>query len=163
MKEKEYQSIEWKESWQDEYLKWICGYANAYGGTIYIDTDDDGNVVGIDNARDLLERIPNKITDTMGIIADVNLLYKGELEYLQIIVDKYPSLISFRGKYYCRSGSTMREITGKELDKAVKRGRLTKEEVSVEDTILMDNLHLIDEDLKQKIRDIMVHTHMKSL
>ena len=26
--------------------------------------DDDGNVVGIDNARDLLERIPNKITDT---------------------------------------------------------------------------------------------------
>ena len=34
-------------------------------------------------------------------------------------------------------------------DKAVKRGRLTKEEVSVEDTILMDNLHLIDEDLKK--------------
>ena len=34
MKEKEHQSIEWKESWQgDEYLKWICGYANAYGGT----------------------------------------------------------------------------------------------------------------------------------
>ena len=31
-------------------------------------------------------------------------------------------------------------------DKAVKRGRLTNEEVSVEDTILMDNLHLIDED-----------------
>lgn len=174
------ESIEWKESWQDEYLKWICGYANAYGGTIYIGTDDDGNVVGIDNARDLLERIPNKITDTMGIIVDVNLLYKGELEYLQIIVDKYPSLISFHGKYYYRSGSTMREITGKELerallktqgrtwdgvplpklsvsdlkqdaiqlfkDKAVKRGRLTKEEVSVEDTILMDNLHLIDED-----------------
>lgn len=31
----------------------------------------------------------------------------------------------------------------------MKRGRLTKEEVSVEDTILMDNLHLIDEDLKK--------------
>lgn len=119
MKEKEHQSIEWKESWQDEYLKWICGYANAYGGTIYIGTDDDGNVVGIDNARDLLERIPNKITDTMGIIVDVNLLYKGELEYLQIIVDKYPSLISFHGKYYYRSGSTMREITGKELERAL--------------------------------------------
>lgn len=180
MKEKEHQSIEWKESWQDEYLKWICGYANAYGGTIYIGTDDDGNVVGIDNAKDLLERIPNKITDTMGIIADVNLLYKGELEYLQIVVDKYPSLISFRGKYYYRSGSTMREITGKELErallktqgrtwdgvalpklsvadlkqdaiqlfkeKAVKRGRLTQEEVNVPDEILMDNLHLIDED-----------------
>ena len=51
MKEKEHQSIEWKESWQDEYLKWICGYANAYGGTIYIDTDDDGNVVGMYSCR----------------------------------------------------------------------------------------------------------------
>ena len=94
-------------------MKWICGYANAYGGTIYIGTDDDGNVIGIDNAKELLELIPSKITDTMGIIADVNLLYKDGLEYLQIIVDKYPSLISFRGKYYYRSGSTMREINWK--------------------------------------------------
>ena len=180
MQARENQSVEWKESWQDEYLKWICGYANASGGTIYIGMDDNGNVVGIDNAKELLERIPSKITDMMGIIADVNLLYEGDLEYVQIVVDKYPSLISFRGKYYYRSGSTMREITGKELErallktqgrtwdgvpltklsvadlkqdaiqlfkeKAVKRGRLTQEEVNVEDTILMDNLHLIDED-----------------
>ena len=41
MKEKEHQSVEWKQAWRDEYLKWICGYANAYGGTIYIGTDDD--------------------------------------------------------------------------------------------------------------------------
>ncbi|MCI7792242.1 MAG: ATP-binding protein [Lachnospiraceae bacterium] len=25
----------------------MCGYVNAYGGTIYIGVDDDGNVVGI--------------------------------------------------------------------------------------------------------------------
>lgn len=31
-------------------------------------------------------------------------------------------------------------------EKAVKRGRLTQEEVNVPDEILMDNLHLIDED-----------------
>ena len=47
--------------------------------------------MGIDYAKDLLERISNKITDTMEIITDVKLLYKGELEYLQIIVDKYLS------------------------------------------------------------------------
>ena len=27
----EQQNIEWKESWRDEYLKWICGFANAQG------------------------------------------------------------------------------------------------------------------------------------
>ena len=29
---KESQNIEYKESWRDEYLKWICGFANAQGG-----------------------------------------------------------------------------------------------------------------------------------
>lgn len=33
---KENQNIEWKESWKDEYLKWICGFANAEGGTAVI-------------------------------------------------------------------------------------------------------------------------------
>ena len=31
---KETQTIEFKQSWHDEYLEWICGYANAYGGTL---------------------------------------------------------------------------------------------------------------------------------
>ena len=37
----ESQNIEWKESWRDEYLKWICGFANAQGGKIYIGMNDD--------------------------------------------------------------------------------------------------------------------------
>jgi len=28
---KEPQNIEYKETWRDEYLKWICGFANADG------------------------------------------------------------------------------------------------------------------------------------
>ena len=42
----ESQNIEWKESWRDEYLKWICGFANAQGGKIYIGCNDDGEIVG---------------------------------------------------------------------------------------------------------------------
>ena len=34
----ESQNIEHKESWRDEYLKWICGFANAQGGRVYIGT-----------------------------------------------------------------------------------------------------------------------------
>lgn len=178
----EHQTIEWKESWHDEYLEWICGYANAYGGILYIGKDDNGKVIGLEkkDTKKLLESIPCKVTDTMGIVADVNLLYEGTLEYIEIIVDKYPSLISYHGKYFYRSGSTMRTITGKELDKAIlksqgrtwdgmpipklriedlrqdaiavfkekalKRGRLTEGETKVDDFILMENLHLIDED-----------------
>ena len=28
----ESQNVEWKTSWRDEYLKWICGFANAKAG-----------------------------------------------------------------------------------------------------------------------------------
>ncbi len=43
----ESQYIEYKEAQRDEYLKWVCGFVNAYGGTIYIGIDDAGNVVGV--------------------------------------------------------------------------------------------------------------------
>ena len=39
----ESQNIEYKTIWKDEYLKWIYGFANAQGGTIYIGKDDNGN------------------------------------------------------------------------------------------------------------------------
>ena len=57
----ESQNIEYKESWRDEYLKWICGFANAQGGTIFIGIDDSGNVVGVKDCKKLMEDIPNKI------------------------------------------------------------------------------------------------------
>ena len=40
MKRDENQSVEYKESWHDKYLEWICGYANAKGGTLYIGIED---------------------------------------------------------------------------------------------------------------------------
>ncbi len=119
----EHQTIEWKESWRDEYLKWICGYANANGGTLFIGKDDKGTVKGISDSKTLLKNIPDKITDTMGIIADVNLCYEGDIEYIEIVIEKYPSLISYRGKYYYRSGSTMRTIDGMELEKALLKSQ----------------------------------------
>lgn len=70
----ENQNIEYKQSWHDDYLKWVCGFSNAQGGKIYVGKDDNGKVVGINNYKELLEEIPNKINNLMGIICDVNLL-----------------------------------------------------------------------------------------
>ena len=71
--DRESQLIEWKWSWQDEYLKWLCGYANAEGGTLYIGVNDDGYVVGIEDSRKLLESLPNKINNKLGIVASINI------------------------------------------------------------------------------------------
>lgn len=64
------QNTEWKESWRDEYLKWICGFANAHGGKIYIGKNDDGTVIGVSDAKKLMEDIPNKIQNKLGIIME---------------------------------------------------------------------------------------------
>lgn len=47
----ESQNIEYKSTWRDEYLKWICGFANANGGTIFIGKDDNGKVIGVHEAK----------------------------------------------------------------------------------------------------------------
>ena len=55
----ELQTEEWKEIWKDDYLAWICGFANAQGGTLYIGKNDTGKIVGVKNSRKLLEDLPN--------------------------------------------------------------------------------------------------------
>ena len=112
----ENQNIEYKESWHDEYLKWICGFANAQGGRLYIGIDDNGHVCGVTNSRKLLEDIPNKIRNTLGIVVDVNLLRKDGRDYIEIIVEPQPYPISYYGEYHYRSGSTKQQLTGQQLN-----------------------------------------------
>ena len=111
----ESQNIEWKESWRDEYLKWICGFANAQGGKIYIGTRDDGTVIGINNSKKLLDDIPNKIQNKLGIVADVNLLTEGELDYIEIVVNPWAFPVNYDGEYHYRSGSTKQLLRGNAL------------------------------------------------
>ncbi len=113
----ESQNIEYKTIWKDEYLKWICGFANAQGGTIFIGKDDNGNVVGVNNAKKLLEDLPNKITTVLGIVAEVNLHETEQGDYIEIVVEPQPNPISCKGEYHYRSGSTKQELKGAALDK----------------------------------------------
>lgn len=113
----ENQNIEWMENWRDEYLKWVCGFANADGGKIYIGTDDNGKVVGIDNAKKLMEDIPNKVRDVLGIMVDVNLVEENNLEYIEIVVSPYTNPINYKGQYHYRSGSTKQELKGEALNR----------------------------------------------
>ena len=97
---KENQHIEYKQSWRDEYLRWICGFANAEGGALEIGRNDQGVVVGVPNAARLMEEIPNKVRDLLGIMVAVNLRRKAGKEYLEIVVEPHPNPISYRGEYY---------------------------------------------------------------
>jgi ATP-dependent DNA helicase RecG len=112
----ESQNIEYKSNWRDEYLKWICGFANAKGGKIIIGKNDKGEVVGVDNCKRLMDDIPNKTQNHLGIICDINLIESNGKYLIEIEVKPYDIAISYQGKYYYRSGSTKQELKGSALN-----------------------------------------------
>ena len=65
------QRLEWKTAWRDDHLKSVCAFANADGGTLEIGRDDEGTVVGVGarERRRLLEELPNKLRDLLGVVA----------------------------------------------------------------------------------------------
>jgi ATP-dependent DNA helicase RecG len=117
----ESQNIEYKESWRDEYLKWICGFANAYGGSIYIGVNDSGEAVGLADAKKLMEDIPNKIVNYLGIVEDVNLHSESGKEYIEIKVAPSNIPIAYKGAYHYRSGSTKQELKGQALQQFIMK------------------------------------------
>ena len=136
----ESQNIEYKESWRDEYLKWLCGFANAQGGTIYIGIDDAGNVVGVKDIKKLMEDIPNKIQSGLGIVADVNKHTKDGKDYLEIKVGPSSFPISYHGEFHYRSGATKQQLTGIALTEFItKKTGVRWEDVTV-DGITVDDL-----------------------
>ncbi|HHV84430.1 MAG TPA: transcriptional regulator [Petrimonas sp.] len=127
----EKQNIEYKSSWHDKYLEWVCGFANAQGGEIYIGKEDSGKVTGVEDYKKLMEDIPNKIRNHMGISADVNLLQEDDKYYIEIVVQPYSVPISLHGQYFYRSGSVKMELTGNSLNEfLLKRSGLTWDEVT---------------------------------
>ncbi len=139
----ENQNIEWKEIWKDEYLKWICGFANANGGKIFIGKNDKGEIVGLKNYKKFLEDIPNKIKNILGILVDVNLHKTKNGNYIEIIIEKQPFPVNYKGQYFYRSGSTNQELKGLALDKFIlqKKGKTW-------DSIVMQNVKITDLDNK---------------
>ncbi len=112
----EQQNTEWKENWRDEYLKWICGFANAKGGKLIIGKNDQGGIVGIENYKRLMDDIPNKIQNHLGIICDIDLQEEKDKHFIEISVKPYNVPISYQGKYHYRSGSTKQELKGNSLN-----------------------------------------------
>ncbi len=135
----EQQNIEYKRYWHDDYLKWVCGFANAIGGIIYIGIDNKGNVTHLRDYAKLMEDIPNKIRNAMGIICDVQLEDKQGKKYISIKVNPYSVAVSLRGRFYYRTGSTKMELTGVELNEfLLKKAGKTWDDVVEEGATIKD-------------------------
>ena len=111
----ETQNIEYKSSWRDEYLRVIVALANKDGGELIIGVDDNGNPIGVEKTKKLLEDIPNKIRNKLGIIPSVEIERIEDRDIIHIIIAPSSVAISYNGTYYIRSGSNNFELKGEEL------------------------------------------------
>ncbi len=66
---KETESIELKRELNESIKKELIAFANTYGGEIYIGIDDDGAIVGLDNAKQHLEAVSN-IMELLGYLGN---------------------------------------------------------------------------------------------
>ena len=107
--------IEYKRLWKDEWLEWICGMANADGGIIYLGINDDGEVLGVSNAKKLMEDIPNKIISKMSIYPDIRQVEKDGKDVIEIEVAPSMAAVSLDGVVYKRVGATNQILKGTAL------------------------------------------------
>ena len=102
-------NTEYKRIWKDEYLKWVCGFANAQGGKIYIGIDDDMSDIGVTHLHQLLEDIPNKIVTMLGLVPSVSHIERDRKDIIEIDIEQSNIPISYKGTFNMRSGDTNQE------------------------------------------------------
>jgi ATP-dependent DNA helicase RecG len=135
----ETQQTEFKIIWKDDYLRQLCGFANSSGGKMYVGVNDKGEVIGIQQPEKLLEEIPNKVMNLMGIVVQVDLFIENNASYLLIVVSPSNQAISLRGKFYMRSGTTTQELNGSALQNfLLNKNQLTWDEIGVENATFAD-------------------------
>jgi ATP-dependent DNA helicase RecG len=108
-------NIEYKQQWSNDCLKVISAMANSNGGMLFIGLDDQGNPVELKNTKKLLEDIPNTIRNRLNILPMVEMDVKTGHKIIRIAIPPSSIPVSFNGKYYLRSGSTVQELRGNEL------------------------------------------------
>ena len=110
----ENENIEFKEMYTENIYKEIVAFLNSCSGTIYIGYDDNGNLIGLENAKKIEEKIANgisqKIVPDCSIFVSINNNVLNGKEFIVVNVNKGINVYSLKDKgvlkgTYIRNGS----------------------------------------------------------
>lgn len=113
----ESESIELKEIYTSDLKKEIIAFANTNGGTVFIGVQDNGKIIGVDNADFVMQQIANSIRDgikpDMSMFTNIELIKEEDKTYIKISVNqgtRKPYYLLDKGLkptgVYVRSGTT---------------------------------------------------------
>lgn len=110
----ENENIEFKEKFTENIYKEIISFLNTKSGTIYIGYEDNGNITGLKNAKEIEEKVSNGIRTNISpdarIFISVNIENIENKEYISIKVSKGVDIYYLKEKgivkgTYLRTGS----------------------------------------------------------
>lgn len=113
----ESETVELKEIYTPDLKKEIMAFANTNGGTIYVGVQDNGEIVGLDNADFVMQQISNSLRDSIrpdvSMFTNIELLQEDNKYFVKLTVSqgtKKPYYLSDKGLkptgVYVRSGTT---------------------------------------------------------
>jgi ATP-dependent DNA helicase RecG len=142
LKSVESQNVEFKSNWRDEYLKVISAFANTEGGVLLLGVDDNGMPSGLKDIKKLLEDMPNIIRNKLGIIPSVSIEKRKNKDVLCIQTLPSAVPISYDGRFFIKSGSTVQELKGQELANFIMRKMGKTWDEYIEERIILDDLDI---------------------
>ena len=113
----ESETVELKGIYTSDIKKEIVAFANTNGGTIYIGVQDNGEIIGLDNADFVMQQISNSLRDNIrpdvSLFTNIELLQEDTKFFVKLTVSqgtKKPYYLSDKGLkpigVYIRSGTT---------------------------------------------------------
>lgn len=111
------ETVELKEIYTPDLKKEIVAFANTNGGSIYIGVQDNGEIVGLDNADFVMQQISNSLRDgirpDISMFTNIELFQENSKYFVKLTVNqgtRKPYYLSDKGLrpigVYVRSGTT---------------------------------------------------------
>jgi ATP-dependent DNA helicase RecG len=114
----ESETIERKESWNDDCLKALAALANTQGGTLLVGVTDDGRVVGWNGDGKEQERIASQIVSTLHVHPrSMAVETHARQTVLVIEMARAAAPVAVRGRYYRRVGNSTRDVPEESLSR----------------------------------------------
>ena len=95
--------VVYRDHWTPEYITLICGIANAGGGTLVIESNDNIYTTGHRKMRRPFEQIPRIIERDLGIQCTTEPVLDGINLYLEILVPPVAEPLTYEGEYWLYS------------------------------------------------------------
>ena len=128
---KENKTLEYKETVTNSFLKTISAFSNYEGGKIVFGVNDDGNIIGIEDASHVCLDIENKINDSINPQPDYELEVIPDNTIILTVKAGKKKPYLYKSKAYKRNDTSTIEVDTIELTRLILEGKkINYEELS---------------------------------